>query len=114
MALLPLEVPAGILAVDSPNSGKGRFTDSDKCHFVAGYPEKWPGWQQFIDDLMLGVARGAVAWVNEFGNTNAAFGTHLKLYSLQGDDTLTDRTPIRASSTINTNPFAVTDGSAVV
>ena len=65
-------------------------------------------------DTLLGLARGSTAWVNQYGNTNAAIGTNLKLYAITGDDTLTDITPIRASSTINNNPFATQSGSAVV
>lgn len=111
---LPLEIPPGIVKVDSPNAAKGRFTDCDKIRFVAGKPEKWLGWEQFIDDTLIGIARGAVAWVNQYGNTNVAFGTHLKLQVITGDDALDDITPIRASSTINADPFSMTNLSAVV
>lgn len=114
MPPLPLEIPPGINKVDSPNAGKGRFTDCDKIRFMAGKPEKWLGWEQFIADQLTGIARGAVAWVNQYGNTNVAFGTHLKLQVITGDDTLSDITPIRATSTINTDPFATTSGSTSV
>lgn len=111
--LLPLEIPPGVVKVDSPNGAKGRFIDCDKVWFNKGKPEKWPGWQQFIPDTMLGICRGAVSWVNTDGNTNAAFGTHLKLYAVTGDDTLTDITPIRATGTLN-GPFDTTSGDATV
>lgn len=114
MPPLPLEIPPGILKVDSPNAGKGRYTDCDKVRFMANRPEKWLGWQRFIPDTLTGIARGAVAWANSYGNTNVAFGTHLKLQVVSGDDTLRDITPIRSTSTINANPFAVTSGSTVV
>ena len=114
MTLLPLEVPAGFVKTKSANAAKGRFIDGNKVRFVGGFPEKWQGWTEFITDNLVGIARGAIAWANQYGSTNAAFGTHLKLYSLTGDDTLTDRTPIRATSTINNNPFATTNLSAVV
>ena len=111
---LPLEVPPGIVKADSPNGANGRFTDGNKVRFYRGKPEKWPGWEQFIDDTLQGICRGAVAWSNKYGNTNTAFGTHLKLYVVSGDDALSDITPIRASSTINTGPFAVTNGLTTV
>lgn len=111
---LPLEIPPGIVKTRSPNSAKGRFTDSDKILFVDGLPEKWAGWDRFIDDTLTGVCRGTLAWVNQYGNTNIAFGTHLKLQVVTGDDTLSDITPIRATSTINTDPFATTSGLALV
>lgn len=114
MPLLPLDVPPGILKVDSPNAGNGRFVDCDKVRFIKGKPEKWAGWNKLIDDAVQGKARGAVAWVNSSGDTNAAIGTHLKLYAITGNDTLGDITPIRSTVTINNNPFATQSGSAVV
>lgn len=111
---LPLEIPPGFVKTDSPNAAKGRFIGGDKVRFVKGKPEKWAGWEQFIDDELTGIARGAVSWVNQYGNTNIAFGTHLKLHVITGDDTLSDITPIRASSTINTDPFAMTNLSTTV
>lgn len=114
MTNLPLEIPAGFLKVDSPNAGRGRFTDGDKIRFVKGKPEKWLGWARLIDDTVVGMARGAVAWTNAYGNTNIAIGTHLKLYVVTGNDTLTDITPIRASGTLGANPFTMVSGSSVV
>lgn len=114
MPPLPLDIPPGIVKVDSPNGAAGRYTDSNKVRFVKGRPEKWKGWDQFISSTLRGICRGAVSWVNQYGNVNAAFGTHLKLYALTGSDTLTDITPIRATSTINNNPFAMTNGLTTV
>lgn len=111
---LPLEIPPGFVKTNSPNAAKGRFIDGDKVRFEKGVPEKWAGWTQFIPDQLVGIARGATSWSNKYGNTNAAIGTHIKLYAITGDDTLTDITPIRASGTINSNPFAMTNGSTTV
>lgn len=110
----PLDIPPGIVKTDSPNAAKGRHTDSEKIRFYKGKAEKWPGWETFVAATLQGITRGAVAWSNKYGNTNAAFGTHLKLYALSGDDTLSDITPIRSTGTINNNPFATTDGLATV
>ena len=60
MTLLPLDIPPGIVKVDSPNAAKGRYTDSDKIRFIRGRPEKWRGWVKIVADQMLGKARGAV------------------------------------------------------
>jgi hypothetical protein len=114
MSLIPLEIPPGFVKVDSPNAAKGRFTGGNFVRWVNKLPEKWLGWRRFIDDLLLGVARGALSWTNAFGNTNVAIGTHLKLYVITGGDTLRDITPIRSSSTINNNPFTTTNGSKFV
>jgi len=111
---LPLEIPPGILKVDSPNAGKGRFTDSDKIRFERGFAEKWAGWELFNATQLEGKARGATSWVNKYSNPNAAFGTNVRLYVLTGTDTITDITPIRASGTLGSNPFTTTASSAVV
>lgn len=109
-----LDLPPGFLRTASANAASGRYVAGDKVRFVNKRPEKWLGWTKFITTAVQGVAHGMVAWTNQYGNINVGIGTHLKLYSLTGDDTLTDRTPIRASSTINTNPFSMTSGSATV
>lgn len=112
---IPLNIPPGFVRVDSPNAAEGRFTDGDKVRFVKGRAEKWSGWQRFLpDDVLLGTARGATSWTNAFGNTNLAFGTHLKLYAVTGGDQLTDITPIRDAGTLGSNPFSMTNGSPIV
>lgn len=112
--LLPLEVPAGVDVVNSPNAAKGRYVGTDKVRFVKGFPEKWPGWVRFLSDAVDGVSRGAVSWTNQYGNTNAAIGTHLKLYAITGDDTLTNITPVRATSALGTDPLSMTSGETRV
>lgn len=110
----PLEVPPGVVRTDSKLAAKNRYGDSDKIRFKKGKPEKWEGWTLLLDDQLVGIARGARSWTNQYGNRNVAFGTHKKLFALTGNDTLTDITPVRASGTLANNPFATTNGSAVV
>lgn len=114
MQPLPLDIPPGILKVDSPNAAKGRFIGSDKIRFVRGKAQKWGGWQRLFDEPLLGKARGSSAWSNRFQNPNAAFGTNLKLYALLSNDTLVDITPIRAIETLGSDPFETTESSTVV
>lgn len=114
MSNLPLDVPSGILKVDSPNAGNGRFVDCDKVRFVKGKAEKWRGWEKLVETALQGKARGAVAWVSQGGDTNVAIGTHYKLYAVTGNDTVTDITPVRSTVTLGSNPFATTSGSKVV
>ena len=111
---VPLDIPPGFLKTSSPNAARGRYVDGNKVRFVNKRPEKWRGWTKYITDQLLGVARGMTAWTNQYGNINVAIGTNLKLYVVTGDDTLADITPIRASSTIDNDPFSVTDGLTLV
>ena len=114
MANLPLDIPPGFVRTKSPNAAKGRYVEGDKVRFINKLPEKWLGWTKFVADQLLGVPRGMTSWTNQYGNINVGIGTHLKLYALTGDDTVTDITPIRSSVTINTNPFATVSGSTTV
>lgn len=114
MPPLPLDVPPGILKVDSPNAGNGRFVDCDKVRFIKGKAEKWAGWNKLLETAVSGMARGATSWVSSGGDTNAAIGTHLKLYAVTGNDTLNDITPVRSTVTLGSNPFATTNGSTTV
>lgn len=114
MRPLPLDIPPGIVKVQSENAAGGRFVDCDKIRFVDGKAEKWLGWNKLIDEAIRGKARGCVSWSNSFGNRNAAFGTNLKLYALLGNDTIEDITPIRATATLGENPFETTEGSTEV
>ena len=114
MGNLPLDIPPGLLLVDSPNAGQGRFIDCDKVRFVRGKAEKWAGWDQFIPEQLAGMARGAVAWADVDGFTDAAFGTNLKLYAITGDGVLSDITPERRTDTLGSSPFATTNGQPTV
>ncbi|MGH6791577.1 MAG: hypothetical protein ACRECF_02425, partial [Methyloceanibacter sp.] len=111
----PFDLPPGVVKSDSPNAALGRWADSDKIHFKGRFAEKWRGWQRWLaaESVMQGRARGATSWANSFGNQNAAFGTHLKLYAVTGEDLLRDITPIRAEDAL-TNPFTTQDGSDIV
>lgn len=114
MTNIPLKIPPGFCLTASPNGAQGRFIGGDKVRFVANFPEKWKGWETFVAGTLEGIARGMVSWTNAFGNINVAIGTNVRLYAIVGDDTIEDITPIRASSTINNNPFATTSGQSTV
>src|SRR5690606_35442982 len=81
--------------------------------FRKGLPEKGKGWEKHHDDALVGVCRGSLAWRDDNGRRLEAFGTHRKLYVLEAG-TLTNITPLAASGTLGTDPFATTSGSALV
>lgn len=87
--------------------------DSDKVRFRRGFPETIGGWVPYTANTFIGTCRSLKAWTSLEGTNRLAFGTHIKLYTETGD-TYYDITPIRSSSTINTDPFSITAGSAVV
>jgi hypothetical protein len=70
------------------------------------------GWQRFTAQAAQGTFRSLFPWSTLVGTRFYAAGTNLKYYLVYGNS-LVDITPIRASSVINNNPFAITNGSAV-
>lgn len=109
MALLPLDIPPGVYRDATDYAARGRYWDADKARFIQGLPEQIGGWQKFSTQAVSGLARSSHAWASNDGDRFLAVGTHLKYYIYQ-DDSLVDVTPIRASSTINNNPFSMTNG----
>ena len=87
--------------------------DTDKVRFRQGQPEKIGGWQKRTDATFNGTCRALHPWTALDGTEYIGIATHSKLYVEDGGVPV-DLTPIRASSTINTNPFNITEDSAEV
>ena len=87
--------------------------EGDKVRFRQGNPEVIGGWVRISNNTFLGVCRSLWNWVLLDGRNIIGLGTNLKFY-LENGGAYNDITPIRASSTINTNPFVATNGSAVI
>jgi hypothetical protein len=87
--------------------------EGDKVRFRQGNPEVIGGWVRISTNTFLGICRSLWNWVLLDGRSIIGLGTNLKFY-LENGGAYYDITPIRASSTINTNPFVATNGSAVI
>jgi hypothetical protein len=87
--------------------------DSDMVRFRGGFPESIGGWVAYIATTFVGTCRSLFPWTSLDGENRIGMGTHKKLY-VEAGGVYNDLTPIRASSTINTNPFSISAGSAVV
>ena len=92
---------------------EGGWYEADKVRFRQGNPEVIGGWQPFSAATYQGVCRSLWNWVTLGGDNLIGVGTNLKFYLNQGG-LYYDITPIRASSTINNNPFVATNGSATI
>lgn len=115
--LIPIriEVQPGIVTSDSALASQGRWVDMDKVRFHIGRPEKIGGWESQNAVAMSGSPRTLLAWNANDGTAYIAGGTYRKLYILPTTDFSTnDITPLRDSGTLGANPFATTNGSAVV
>jgi hypothetical protein len=87
--------------------------ECDKIRFRSGTPEKIGGWERISANSFLGVCRSLWNWVTLGGANLLGVGTNLKFY-IENGGAYYDITPIRASSTINNNPFVATLGSSVI
>jgi hypothetical protein len=93
-------------------TNEGKWYDADKIRFRQGNPETIGGWARISNSVFLGVCRSLWNWIT-LGSLNLiGVGTNLKFYIEQGG-VYNDVTPIRASSTINNNPFALTASTTV-
>ena len=92
---------------------EGGWYECDKIRFRQGNPEVIGGWLRISANTFLGICRSLWNWVLLDGRNIIGVGTNLKFY-LENGGAYYDITPIRASSTINNNPFVATNGSAVI
>lgn len=92
-------------SVSTGTQSVGGWYECDKVRFRAGTPEKIGGWQRISASTFLGVCRSLWNWVTLGGLNLLGVGTNLKFYIERGGAYF-DITPIRATSTINNNPFA--------
>ena len=113
MPLQKILFKPGINKENTRYTTEGGWFEGDKVRFRQGNPEKIGGWTRFSSSTYQGVARSLWNWVLLDGKNVIGVGTNLKFY-LENGGAYYDITPIRASSTINNNPFVATNGSAVI
>ena len=99
-------------SVNTGTQSVGGWYESEKVRFRAGTPEKIGGWVRISASFFQGVCRSLWNWVTLSGANLLGVGTNLKFY-IESGGTYNDITPIRASGTINNNPFALTASTTV-
>jgi len=113
MPLQKILFKPGVNKENTRYTTEGGWYESDKVRFRQGTPEVIGGWQPFSAATFQGVCRSLWNWVTLGGNNLIGVGTNLKFYISQGG-LYYDITPIRATSTINNNPFVATNGSTTI
>jgi hypothetical protein len=99
-----------ILLKPGVNKENTRYTNengwyvSDKIRFRQGTPEKLGGWQRISENTFLGICRSLWNWVTLGFLNLVGVGTNLKYY-IEWDGSYYDITPIRATTTLGTDPF---------
>ena len=113
MPLQKILFKPGVNKENTRYTTEGGWYEADKVRFRQGNPEKIGGWVRISINTFLGVCRSLWNWVLLDGRNIIGVGTNLKFY-LENGGAYNDITPLRATSTINTNPFVATNGSAVI
>jgi hypothetical protein len=112
MPLKKLTLKAGVNKENTRYTTEGGWYVSDKVRFRQGTPEKIGGWTRISVNTFLGTCRSLWNWITLAGQNLLGVGTNLKFYIEQGG-IYNDVTPIRASSTINNNPFTGNETTTV-
>ena len=113
MPLQKILFKPGVNRENTRYTTEGGWYECDKVRFRQGTPEVIGGWERFSNNTFLGVCRSLWNWVTIAGANLVGVGTNLKFYIVRGSE-FYDITPIRASTTINNNPFVTTNGSTLV
>ena len=113
MPLQKILFKPGVNKENTRYTTEGGWYEADKVRFRQGNPEVIGGWERLSPSTFLGVCRSLWNWVLLNGNNVIGVGTNLKFY-IESGGAYNDITPIRATSTINNNPFVATNGSAII
>jgi len=113
MPLKKILFKAGVNKENTRYTTEGGWYEADKIRFRQGSAEVIGGWVRISTNTFLGICRSLWNWVLLDGRNIIGLGTNLKFY-LENGGAYYDITPIRATSTINNNPFVATNGSATI
>jgi hypothetical protein len=112
MPLQKILFKPGVSRENTRYTTEGGWYECDKVRFRQGTPEVIGGWQRLSASIFLGVCRSLWNWVTLGALNLLGLGTNLKFYIERGGAYF-DITPIRATSTINNNPFTLTASTTV-
>ena len=96
----------GVNRENTRYTNEGGWYECDKIRFRQGTPEVIGGWTPVTVNTYQGVCRSLWNWTSLAGANYVGVGTNLKFY-IETGGAYYDITPIRATSTINNNPFAL-------
>jgi hypothetical protein len=112
MPLQKILFKPGVNRENTRYTTEGGWYECDKVRFRQGNPEVIGGWDRLSAATFLGICRSLWNWVTLGALNLLGVGTNLKFYIERGGAYF-DITPIRATSTINNNPFALTASTTV-
>ena len=113
MPLQNFTIKPGINKEVTEYTGQGQWVDSDNVRFFQGLPQKIKGWETFIPQTLVGVARDIHSFLGLDGTRYLGIGTDRKLY-VSTEGSTYDITPIRQTNSAVSSVFTTTTGSANV
>ena len=112
MPLKKILFKPGINRENTRYTTEGGWYECDKIRFRQGNPESIGGWVRISTNSYLGGCRSLWNWVTLGGLNLLGIGTNLKFYIERGG-VYNDITPIRATTTLGTDPFTANGTTSV-
>ena len=91
-----IRLKPGLDKQSSDTGAEGKWVNADYSRFRYGFPEKVGGWEQLVNDNLIGAGRDQHTWVDLNGNKYAAIGTNKCLY-IYFEGAFYDITPLDTS-----------------
>ena len=113
MPLTKVQFAPGFNKQASASGAENQWVDGDFVRFRYGMPEKIGGWQEIMNERLVGATRASHSWADLDGRRYIAFGTNKILYVYDGDDYY-DITPFDTSLAKSGCNITTTNGSTMV
>ena len=113
MALRKIPFRPGFNKQITDTQAENVWVDGDNVRFRYGMPEKIGGWQQLVNNTLIGVARAQHVFADLDGRKYAAIGTNRCLY-IYYDGDFYDITPIDPDRQSTGANITTTNGSTTV
>ena len=98
MPLTKVNIAPGFNKQVSQTGAEGKWTDGDFVRFRYGLPEKIGGWEQILENTIIGAAREQLIWADLDGRKYAAIGTN-KVLVIYYEGAFFDITPLDTALT---------------
>jgi hypothetical protein len=93
MALIPLNLPAGVYRNGTEYQQSNRWRDANLVRWEDNSLRPIGGWRERIETAFSGVVRGMLSWTDNGGDKWIAAGTHDALFVTNENNSVTDITP---------------------
>ena len=104
MPLSKINFRPGVNRETTSYGDENGWFNSDLVRFRKGRPEKMGGWERLSSNTIQGTGRSLHVWAALDGSKYMGLGTETKFYIEEGG-TYNDITPIRATTSLGTNPL---------